>query len=122
MQFGRSAIQSNVIAPFMLQQHRRMASSPTALRHARTSPRRTFGFFLTSPGRVSLAARHVPFPGPLGGQYDDTRDRFRTAGSDGIHSSVVEHFAGMIAIGRRRIQLAANCVFALLSSALASKD
>jgi hypothetical protein len=42
--------------------------------------------------------------------------------SDGIHSSVVKHFAGMIAIGRRRIRLATNCLFALLSSALASKD
>jgi hypothetical protein len=36
MPFGRRAIQSNVIALFMLQQRRRMGPFPAALRHAIT--------------------------------------------------------------------------------------
>jgi len=36
MPFGRSAIQSNVIALFMLQQRRQFPSFPAALRHALT--------------------------------------------------------------------------------------
>src|SRR5258706_10974971 len=57
MAFGRSAIQSNVIALFMLQQHRRLASFPTALRHARTAP--TYEFFSMS-SRGPRAAQNAP--------------------------------------------------------------
>jgi hypothetical protein len=68
MRFGRSAIQSNVIALFMLQQRRRLACFPTALRHARKGPNVGIPFDVPVD-RVSLAARHMPFSGQLGGQY-----------------------------------------------------
>jgi hypothetical protein len=57
MAFGRGAIQSNVIAPFMLQQCRRMASSPTSLRHARTGG----PTFMLLGAEYRSEARHVPF-------------------------------------------------------------
>jgi hypothetical protein len=69
MAFGRSAIQSNVIALFMLQPRRRLASFLTAGRHAHTGSS-TFEILSdVAVGRVTLAPRHVPFSGPLGGQY-----------------------------------------------------
>src|ERR1700704_3941352 len=68
MPFGRRAIQSNDIALFMLQQRRQFPYFPAALRHAH----RQFNVRILSDvavGRVTLAPRHVPFSGPLAGQY-----------------------------------------------------
>jgi hypothetical protein len=61
MRFGRSAIQSNVIALFMLQQRRRMPSVPTAVRPALTGGRTLEVLSDIVYGRVSSEAHHVPF-------------------------------------------------------------
>jgi hypothetical protein len=60
MPFGRSVIESNVIALFMLQQRRRRGPFFAALRHALTGEPKRSILFRRCKGRASSKARHVP--------------------------------------------------------------
>ena len=71
MAFGRSAIQSNVIALFMLQQRRQIAVLSYRFATCAHGASNVRILSDVAVGRVTLAARHVPFSGPLGGQYDE---------------------------------------------------
>jgi hypothetical protein len=67
MPFGRSAIQSNVML-FSCCSSADDGRLFLPLCDMREQSLPTFEFLLMSPiGRVSLKARHVPFPGQLGG-------------------------------------------------------
>ena len=62
MPSGRRAIQSNVIALFMLQQRRQFPSFPAALRHALTGGHTLEVLSDIVMAAVSPEAHHVPFP------------------------------------------------------------
>src|SRR4030081_3010056 len=61
MRFGRRAIQSNVIALFMLQQRRQFPSFPAALRHALRGGPTLGGLSNIVIAAVASEAHHVPF-------------------------------------------------------------
>jgi hypothetical protein len=60
MRFGRSAIQSNDIALFMLQQRRRTSSFHFALRHAATCGSRAHVYFRVGIAGLSARGARVP--------------------------------------------------------------